>query len=314
MNFTNLKYFSVLAEELNFTRAAKRLYISQQALSSHINKLEQHYQSQLFIRTTPLELTPAGQCLYLFAKETLIYEKMTAEKIHTLDRQTAPQLSIATTLYRGKVLLPAVLPAFQKIRPDVKIDLIQSTSGFVEELLLTKKADVIIGNTLAPRDSITSEFLFMDTVSLYFTEHLIKETYPEDWEDRVEKLREHCDLKFIEKCRFVKMLDSLPLGKTFKALCQDQQIVPNIYLELRAIETMAALCFEHVGAMICPDMFVVLPLRSITSGPKGRIYKFPLPAGLPASSVSVAYQKSDPLPSHIADFVRSVKKTVHELL
>lgn len=80
MNFTNLKYFSVLAEELNFTRAAKRLYISQQALSSHINKLEQHYQSQLFIRTTPLELTPAGQCLYLFAKETLIYEKMTAKK------------------------------------------------------------------------------------------------------------------------------------------------------------------------------------------------------------------------------------------
>lgn len=110
----------------------------------------------------------------------------------------------------------------------------------MEELLLTKKADVIIGNTLAPRDSITSEFLFMDTVSLYFTEHLIKETYPEDWEDRVEKLREHCDLKLIEKCRFVKMLDSLPLGKTFKALCQDQQIVPNIYLELRAIETMAA--------------------------------------------------------------------------
>ena len=50
----------------------------------------------------------------------------------------------------------------------------------------------------------------------------------------MEKLREHCDLKLIEKCRFVKMLDSLPLGKTFKALCQDQQIVPNIYLELRA--------------------------------------------------------------------------------
>ena len=101
MNFTNLKYFSVLAEELNFTKASKRLYISQQALSSHINKLEQHFNSQLFIRSTPLELTPAGQCLYLFAKETLVYEKMTTERIHNLNLKTPTHLVIGTTLSRG---------------------------------------------------------------------------------------------------------------------------------------------------------------------------------------------------------------------
>lgn len=39
MNLTNLTYFIAAAEELNFTRAARRLYISQQALSSHIAKL-----------------------------------------------------------------------------------------------------------------------------------------------------------------------------------------------------------------------------------------------------------------------------------
>ena len=36
INFLNLEYFLVAAEELNFTRAAKRLYISQQSLSNHI--------------------------------------------------------------------------------------------------------------------------------------------------------------------------------------------------------------------------------------------------------------------------------------
>ena len=40
MNFTTLKYFLTAAEELNITRAAARLFISQQALSSHIGKLE----------------------------------------------------------------------------------------------------------------------------------------------------------------------------------------------------------------------------------------------------------------------------------
>ena len=41
MNLTNLTYFIAASEELNFTRAARRLYISQQALSSHIAKLEE---------------------------------------------------------------------------------------------------------------------------------------------------------------------------------------------------------------------------------------------------------------------------------
>ena len=41
MNFQTMEYFIVLAEEKNFTRAAARLYITQQSLSSHIAAVEQ---------------------------------------------------------------------------------------------------------------------------------------------------------------------------------------------------------------------------------------------------------------------------------
>ena len=40
MNFQHLKYFLMVAEELNITRAAERLYISQQSLSNHISNME----------------------------------------------------------------------------------------------------------------------------------------------------------------------------------------------------------------------------------------------------------------------------------
>ena len=40
VNFQHLKYFLMVAEELNITRAAERLYISQQSLSNHIGNLE----------------------------------------------------------------------------------------------------------------------------------------------------------------------------------------------------------------------------------------------------------------------------------
>ena len=60
INFLNLEYFLVAAEELNFTRAAKKLFISQQSLSNHISNLEKEFDVVLFNRTSPLTLTYAG--------------------------------------------------------------------------------------------------------------------------------------------------------------------------------------------------------------------------------------------------------------
>ena len=40
---TSMQYFLVVAEELSISRAAERLYVSQQCVSSHIKKLEQQY-------------------------------------------------------------------------------------------------------------------------------------------------------------------------------------------------------------------------------------------------------------------------------
>ena len=63
MNLRSLEYFLAAAEELNFTRAAERLFITQQALSSHISKLEEYYGVRLFDRGIPMTLTDAGRAL-----------------------------------------------------------------------------------------------------------------------------------------------------------------------------------------------------------------------------------------------------------
>ena len=60
INFLNLEYFLVAAEELSFTKAARRLFISQQSLSSHIANMEKELDIALFHRTSPLTLTYAG--------------------------------------------------------------------------------------------------------------------------------------------------------------------------------------------------------------------------------------------------------------
>ena len=58
INFLNLKYFLILSEEMNFRKAAHKLYITQQSLSGHIQKLEEYFGVPLFYRSTPLRLAP----------------------------------------------------------------------------------------------------------------------------------------------------------------------------------------------------------------------------------------------------------------
>ena len=60
MDLTSLYYFQELSKDLNMTRTAQRLYISQQTLSNHIQRLEQYYGVQLLYRKPALALTCAG--------------------------------------------------------------------------------------------------------------------------------------------------------------------------------------------------------------------------------------------------------------
>ena len=64
VDLRRLRYFAAVAEELSFSRAAVRLGVSQQALSSQIRSLEDQVGRSLFFRTTrQVELTAAGRAL-----------------------------------------------------------------------------------------------------------------------------------------------------------------------------------------------------------------------------------------------------------
>lgn len=60
----NQQMFLCAVEEMNFTKAAKRAYVTQQCLSDHIRRLEESYGVKLFHRTPKLALTQAGELLY----------------------------------------------------------------------------------------------------------------------------------------------------------------------------------------------------------------------------------------------------------
>ena len=124
-SLSGLHCFSVAAEELNFTRAAKRLFISQQALSNHIAKLEDYYGVKLFDRGVPLTLTDAGRALQRCARDIFNSVDGYAREVQDIKNFRQGELTIAIPVTRGTIMLPPLLSAFHQMFPQITLHLVE---------------------------------------------------------------------------------------------------------------------------------------------------------------------------------------------
>lgn len=123
----DLRYFVAVAEELHFTRAAERLYISQPALSKQIRMLERTLGTPLFHRRgRDVRLTPAGQALLPHAKRLLADWDAAAAAVEQTrtDQRSTLVVGMSTSPGRGG-LLPAIRSRFTDRHPDATLALHQ---------------------------------------------------------------------------------------------------------------------------------------------------------------------------------------------
>jgi DNA-binding transcriptional LysR family regulator len=118
----HLRYFVAVAEELNFSRAARRLRMAQPPLSVAIRQLEQELGAELFQRSSrEVKLTEAGRALLDGARRTLAE----AERATSLARRAAAgelgSLRLAFSWSARFETLPALGRAFRAQRPDVTL-------------------------------------------------------------------------------------------------------------------------------------------------------------------------------------------------
>ncbi len=128
--------FCKLIETKSFSEAARSLYITQPALSTHINKLEKYLGVQLVYRSTKeIELTYAGKIFYKKAKK-IIKEfndaKSTIDEIKGLKRGI---IDIGASTLPGEYILPDIINKFHSNFPEIKINLhIKDTFTIIEEV------------------------------------------------------------------------------------------------------------------------------------------------------------------------------------
>ena len=155
MEIRQLRYFVAVAEELNFSRAAGRMYLSQPALSQQVHKLEQELGVWLFDRTrNRIELTEAGETLLEGARRVLAQVEQTTRATREAGGADRSHLGVGFPEYANHTFVADILQAFQTRYPYVDLEehemfTLQETLRQTDEL---KEGSLDAGFLLAPVD------------------------------------------------------------------------------------------------------------------------------------------------------------------
>ena len=116
-----LHVFLAAAETLNFSLAAKRLHMTQPSVSQHVQTLEQHFNTPLFLRSgRHVELTDAGQALLPLARDMVSLSVRIDETMRSLKGDVCGHLMVGCSTTPGKYIVPHLLAEFLREHPHVQ--------------------------------------------------------------------------------------------------------------------------------------------------------------------------------------------------
>lgn len=167
VELSNLRVFLVAAEEMNFSKAAKRLHMSQSAVSQNIQAMERACGVELFIRGgRSVELSDAGQTILPMAREVMLAARLLEDGLQEVNHQVGGELLIGCSTSAGKYLLPTLLAEFRQdypaVRPRVKV----ITQEAVVDKLLDRTLPIGIASRRIEYRDIESVPLFDDRIVL----------------------------------------------------------------------------------------------------------------------------------------------------
>jgi DNA-binding transcriptional LysR family regulator len=252
MDFKQYEYVLTIAEEKNFSRAAKRLFISQPSLSQYINRLETQLGVTLFDRTvTPLALTYAGELYIETANKIIALSNQLQKKYADISQLKTGRLNIGLTPSKANTPLPMILPVFKNKYPNIDLIITEGSSDELEEMLTKGIVDVCMLNLPIQNSDIEYEEILDEKILLAappsFTdyEQTFNGNYPE------------IDIKKLKDENFILLKPNQRLRQISNMIFGKAGIKPKIILETRSIETSLRLCSVGMGFCFVPETAVL---------------------------------------------------------
>lgn len=264
MELRHLKYFLEITYDMNMTKAAERLHMSQPPLSRQIRQLEEELDVQLFDRSNKqLQLTPAGQFLQNKVKNILSTIEEIKSATHRIGESGKVWLNIGfvpSTLYG---FLPEIIRHYSKVK-EVEIGLSEYMTTHQIIALNSKDIDVGFGRIVIDHPKIKHEIVLEEPLFAVFPKgHPLAR-------------RSSVPLSMLVKENLI-LYPAYPrpsYADEVMNIFSKRNLKPKIFQEVKEVQTALGLVASGIGISIVPRsvqkmrpdvIYVTLSDKSITS-------------------------------------------------
>lgn len=266
------KYVYEVYRQKSVSLAAKKLYISQPALSAAIQKAEKELGAPIFDRRTlPFSLTPEGKIYIDALEQMLIIQKQTEVRLQDMNQIHGGTLRIGSAAHLSYYIIPKVLELFYRRYPQVDVKIFTVDPNKVLDLLEKGVADIVLMTTDTLFDDYITVPLFEETLvvampantpgieplEMYAVtyEELLHKTYPN------EKLI--TDTSLFRNFEFIYNPPDTYMHKKKKNLFGKTELIPYITSNTNRQQLNYNLMLSGFGAVLTTDANIAtMPSKS----------------------------------------------------
>ncbi len=244
MNINQMKYVLTVAEEKSFTKAAKKLYISQPSLSKSIKLLEEELKTELFTRK-PLKLTYAGEIFVKQAQRIFKDIEDTRIQISDISTESKSHLIVGVPSHRCDYFIPKILKKLHKEFPNCLVTIEEYPTYLLKTMIESDKLDLFIGAEIPNSSNYKNVHIFDEELFL---------AYPKQWGADIKG--DEVDIKQFKDRNFIMFSEFIYLREIVRHLYEKNNIDINFNIECHNVETIYSMIRNGLGVSLLPELYL----------------------------------------------------------
>ncbi|MBP2636506.1 MAG: Transcriptional regulator [Firmicutes bacterium] len=301
---TSWEYFLIAAEEKSISKAARKVFITQQAFSDQIKRLEEEYDVTLFHRKPQLSLTNAGEIMARRLQQIKCIENSMKAELLEAKEGIRGQLSIGMHSTRAKIIMPDLLVEYKQNFPNVILTVLHDEADNLEKKFYAGNIDMFVGTNVKTSPEIEKIYLMDAKVYLVISESLLKQYFPED----------RIFAKKISLADFthVPFIFSPSISRLYRAVnhfLDDNGLTLERALTISDTDTQLLLAGKNCGACFCNTVMLrriqLLNETQLTNNP---LRYFRIEGMNHTDHIELIYNKNIYMPQYMKGFIDLLQK------
>lgn len=304
----SLEYFLIVAEELNITKAARRIHISQQSLSSYIMKLEEHYGVQLFERKPRFRLTKVGEILQEEGKKVVTLQKEIEALMFSYSQLPSREITIRVgfndqSSTRMKRCMP--IPEYCEKWLNVSFQYVFHDFVTLKQMLLDQELDIFFA-TVRKQDEDSQMVvvpLFAESVNIVLSKELFRRQFREREQTYARNFADGIKLNEISEIPVLIPYGKSEARKILDTYFHERSIVPVIRGEATGTDLDLELVNHHLVMLFLSSLETERVCDLMQRDKLCPVYCFPLKEPCISRETGIYYKKRRHQPGYIEDFI-----------